>query len=506
MLIAADRAAGGTIQPGQPVAAVADQHPVDRGGRQTQPGGDAGRAEPLAVAQPEDVLLEVGGGSPGAVGGDAGPVDQAGLAELLVAAPPAGGGGAGDTHLVGDVGDRPSRVGGDPADQDQSSRRRQPGVSVGHEASSERGAGTARTSLGGLTSRQQPLWAEHLAVSRQLQRSVMALLSGGMRIVLTSKRFLPKAHRFQTAYSLPNQRVYEWQNAGQIWAIYCRNSHGRVSGRICGHSDITEYPEKPSAGIGGIGMTSRRRLSSTGPTSSGRQTCQDVQTHQSIARCISVNPGSTCRWPPGPGRAGDWAGTNRRPAAAATTDRFDGGVGAVSIRSVDRRPLGQLLTGFCRPSLVLLAALASGWPRHLTRSATGGLVAVGRPGRVQTGPGPPRRLSARSHGRPARRPQTAPACWRRRPRRQPVAAAGRSRPPPPAPRPRPGPAAGRGSRPPPPTWSPRWPGRHRPRSPPCRSARAVAAGPGRCARGVPTLAVRPRPPPGACPRRCRARA
>src|SRR5829696_4353976 len=122
MLIAADRAAGGTIQPGQPVAAVADQHPVDRGGRQTQPGGDAGRAEPLAVAQPEDVLLEVGGGSPGAVGGDAGPVDQAGLAELLVAAPPAGGGGAGDTHLVGDVGDRPSRVGGDPADQDQSSR------------------------------------------------------------------------------------------------------------------------------------------------------------------------------------------------------------------------------------------------------------------------------------------------------------------------------------------------------------------------------------------------
>ena len=145
-------------------------------------------------------------------------------------------------------------------------------------------------------------------------------------------------------------------------------------------------PEKPSAGIGGIGMTSRRRLSSTGPTSSGRQTCQDVQTHQSIARCISVNPGSTCRWPPGPGRAGDWAGTNRRPAAAATTDRFDGGVGAVSIRSVDRRPLGQLLTGFCRPSLVLLAALASGWPRHLTRSATGGRVAVGRPGRVQQGP------------------------------------------------------------------------------------------------------------------------
>jgi hypothetical protein len=72
-----------------------------------QPGGDAGRAEPLAAAQPEDALLQLGGGPPGAVGGDAGPVDQAGLAELLVAAPPAVGGGPGDAHLVGDVGDRP---------------------------------------------------------------------------------------------------------------------------------------------------------------------------------------------------------------------------------------------------------------------------------------------------------------------------------------------------------------------------------------------------------------
>jgi hypothetical protein len=54
--------------------------------------------------------------------GDAGPVDQAGFAELLVAAPPAGGGGPGDAHLVGDVGDRPSRLGGDPPDQGQSSR------------------------------------------------------------------------------------------------------------------------------------------------------------------------------------------------------------------------------------------------------------------------------------------------------------------------------------------------------------------------------------------------
>jgi hypothetical protein len=48
-----------------------------------------------------------------------------------------------------------------------------------------------------------------LAVSRQLQRSVIALLSGGMRIALTSTTFLPKAPRFETAYSLPNQCVMD---------------------------------------------------------------------------------------------------------------------------------------------------------------------------------------------------------------------------------------------------------------------------------------------------------
>jgi hypothetical protein len=121
VLVAADRPAGWTVQPGQPVAAMADQHPVHGGGRQTQPGGDAGWAEPFALAQHDDALLEVGGGPPGAVGGDAGPVDQARLAELLVAAPPAVGGGPGDAHFVGDVGDRPPRLGADAPDQGQSS-------------------------------------------------------------------------------------------------------------------------------------------------------------------------------------------------------------------------------------------------------------------------------------------------------------------------------------------------------------------------------------------------
>jgi len=65
VLVAADRPAGWAVQPGQPVHSVADQDAVHGGGRQTKPGGDAGRAEPFTPAQPEDALLEVGGGPPG---------------------------------------------------------------------------------------------------------------------------------------------------------------------------------------------------------------------------------------------------------------------------------------------------------------------------------------------------------------------------------------------------------------------------------------------------------
>src|SRR5215212_7070983 len=162
VLVAADRPPGGAVQPGQPVTAMTDQDPVDGRGREVQPGGDASWAETLTPAQPEDALFDPGRGRPRAAGGDAGPVDQSSLAELLVAGPPAVGGGPGDAHLVGDVGDRPPGSDADPLDQGQSSGWGQPGVSVRHEASSERGAGTARTSLGGLTSRQQPLWAEQL--------------------------------------------------------------------------------------------------------------------------------------------------------------------------------------------------------------------------------------------------------------------------------------------------------------------------------------------------------
>ena len=65
VLAAADRPAGWPIQAGEPVHLVADQHPMHGGGRELHAGGDAGRAEPLASAQPEDALFEPSGGRAG---------------------------------------------------------------------------------------------------------------------------------------------------------------------------------------------------------------------------------------------------------------------------------------------------------------------------------------------------------------------------------------------------------------------------------------------------------
>jgi hypothetical protein len=59
-------------------------------------------------------------------------------------------------------GDRPPGLDTDPLDQGQSSRRGQPGVSVAMRPPMSAVPSIARTSLGGLTSHQQPLWAEHL--------------------------------------------------------------------------------------------------------------------------------------------------------------------------------------------------------------------------------------------------------------------------------------------------------------------------------------------------------
>ena len=61
VLIAADRPTAGAVQPGQAVHPVTDQDAVHGRGRQAKPSGDAGRAEPLAPAQPEDALLKWAG-------------------------------------------------------------------------------------------------------------------------------------------------------------------------------------------------------------------------------------------------------------------------------------------------------------------------------------------------------------------------------------------------------------------------------------------------------------
>ena len=117
VFIATDHPPGRAVQEDQPVQAVADQDPMHRGGGHAQAGSDPGRAEPFTATQPQDPLLQVDWSSMGAAMRDAGPVDQPGLAELLVAGPPPGRGGAGDPHLMGDLGDR-ARIGLDPPDQD----------------------------------------------------------------------------------------------------------------------------------------------------------------------------------------------------------------------------------------------------------------------------------------------------------------------------------------------------------------------------------------------------
>ena len=82
--------------------------------------GVAGRSQPRRLEAPA-----VGGG------GGAGPVDQAGLAVLAIAGPPAVGGGAGDAHLRSDMGRRPAS--GDALAQDEPSGWGEAGVNVGHE-------------------------------------------------------------------------------------------------------------------------------------------------------------------------------------------------------------------------------------------------------------------------------------------------------------------------------------------------------------------------------------
>jgi hypothetical protein len=130
-LIAADQLPGRPVHPGQPVAPVAAEHPVDGGGWQPDQWGDPGRPQLAGLAQLQDRSFQPQWGPPRMGMGAAGPVDQAGLAVLAKAGPPAVGGGARGAHLGRDVRDRAASR--DALAQDHPSGRGQPGVSVGHE-------------------------------------------------------------------------------------------------------------------------------------------------------------------------------------------------------------------------------------------------------------------------------------------------------------------------------------------------------------------------------------
>src|SRR5215211_679392 len=194
-----------------------------------------------------------------------------------------------------------------------------------------------------------------LAVSRQLQRSVIALLSGGTRIALTSYHLFYPGHRiFKRLIHCLTITDSEWRMASQIW---CDISPGIPRSSAWRHLQPFRHrwsAPRPSAGIG---VTSRKRLLSTEPTSSGRQACQDVQLSHSIGRDNGAPTIRTCRRrPPGPGRAGTSGRAHPAPTAAATTPRPTG-TRMAWIRSVDRRLSAATLQWVLAPSSILLAAL-----------------------------------------------------------------------------------------------------------------------------------------------------
>jgi hypothetical protein len=104
---------------------------------------------------------------------------------------------------------------------------------VGHEASSERGAVTARTSLGGLTSRQQPLWAEHLGyVGLRVVdfASVLLYLASPLFVIALGDRLVDGTidasasqqlgSLFQAQHDLAFQMIYLFNGvAGTIFAF-----------------------------------------------------------------------------------------------------------------------------------------------------------------------------------------------------------------------------------------------------------------------------------------------
>jgi hypothetical protein len=130
-LIAADRSGGLAIEVAETVQVVADQHPIDRRGRQLEldrePVGTHSFGSPL----PADLRFHVFGEPPRRPPRAAGTVMQPVEADLEIAVPPLRCATTGDTHRRREVCDRCAGL--DPATQQESTLRGQRGVTVTHE-------------------------------------------------------------------------------------------------------------------------------------------------------------------------------------------------------------------------------------------------------------------------------------------------------------------------------------------------------------------------------------
>jgi hypothetical protein len=129
-LVAADLGSGGPVEVPETVEVVADEDAVDSGGGQSHPRSDAILTQPLRPADANHPGLELGWGTTRGPAGAARTILEANLAELQVAMPPLAGALTGDTHLVGDMGDR--RAGLDTPAKEESTVRGEGSVTVCH--------------------------------------------------------------------------------------------------------------------------------------------------------------------------------------------------------------------------------------------------------------------------------------------------------------------------------------------------------------------------------------
>jgi hypothetical protein len=129
--VAADDLAGGPVQVGQPVQAVADQDPVHGRGGQVQDRPEPCGTEFARLPEPADPGLHGRRSAVRCRAGTAGAVGEAFLALGPPAADPLVGRCSRDAHFGGHMSDRAARA--DTFDQQPSAMNGQAGMTVGHE-------------------------------------------------------------------------------------------------------------------------------------------------------------------------------------------------------------------------------------------------------------------------------------------------------------------------------------------------------------------------------------